>query len=82
MKCDTKDMNGCVMQAYTESVMSGVAKSVMREGGIEEEEDEEEEEEDADDMDGEEEEDDGQMGAEKTGQRRAARYDSADSSDR
>ncbi|XP_071550878.1 uncharacterized protein jing isoform X4 [Panulirus ornatus] len=75
--CDTK--NGSVLE--TESVLFGVFKSAMREGGVEEEE--EEEEEDADDMDGEEGEDggDGEVGAEKTGQRRAARYDSADSSD-
>ncbi|KAK8398162.1 hypothetical protein O3P69_003828 [Scylla paramamosain] len=54
-------------------IVSGISNHVLKEGGVGDEEEEE-----AEDMDGEEE--DGE-GDDKTGKRRATRYDSADSSD-
>lgn len=55
-------------------IVSGMPNRVLKEGGIGDEEEEE-----AEDVDGEEEDGDGD---DKTGKRRATRYDSADSSDR
>ncbi|KAG0723908.1 hypothetical protein GWK47_041753 [Chionoecetes opilio] len=74
VQCVDKDMNASMLPS-TEMpcIVSGIPNHVHKEGGVGDEEGE-----DAEEVDGEEEDGEG----DKTGKRRASRYDSADSSDR